>query len=148
MTAKLYTITTDAGAQRALLTSFKVSAATLNIEELQNILQADHYRQFDLLSDLARKISDKVECPPELKSQFRHAATAALVTMMPSLEYTDHDDLKSMQDVIELAQFDILAKYREIAVQHGLLAIMFESGRQHASHAVDLNSSHTASLSR
>lgn len=134
-------MTTYVAEQKELLNSFREAARTLDREALEDIIAAGEFQRFDLLRELGRNITQKISCDLDfdLKSQFEGATCIALMTMMPNLEYIDPLDEKAMDDVIEMARFDILARYREIAVKEGLLPVMFGSGHQHANHTVSLD---------
>ena len=139
MSAEIKIMTQYVACQRDLLDSFREAARVINRDVLECLIEADRYYQFDLIRDLAREIAGKVSCPDYLKLRFEDAACSVLVTMVPNLGYIDHSNAKALDEIIEYARFDILARYRDLAVNEELLPMMFESGRQHANHTVSLD---------
>ena len=138
MTAEIVAINSDVTRQKELLESFQAAACVLDQEAIEEILAADEWCRYDLLTDLAIEMAEKVTCPPDLSPKFKGAAIEALVTMMPNFGYIDHDNHKAVQETIEYARYDLMARYKNIAIEADLLPCMFASGRQHANLGISL----------
>lgn len=136
MTATIVPINSEVTRQKALLDSFHSAANALNQDAIKTILNNDRFQQFGALQDLAQEISSQVECSFDLRPRFRVAAIDVLTTMMCNFGVVDLEDIKEVDETIEYAQYDLLAKYREIAIEQELLPKMFRRGSQHANHGM------------
>ena len=86
MTAEIVAINSDVTRQKELLESFRAAACLLDHEVIEEILAADEWHRYDLLTDLATEMAEKVICPSsDLLSRFKGAAIETLVTMMPTM---------------------------------------------------------------
>jgi hypothetical protein len=139
MTAEIVAINSDVTRQKELLESFRAAACLLDHEVIEEILTADEWHRYDLLADLATEMAEKVICPSsDLLSRFKGAAIETLVTMMPNFGCIDHDNHKAVQETIEYARYDLMTRYKHIAIEANLLPRMFASGHQHAHLGISL----------